>query len=81
MVRHLPFSQICFQTHGYRNCQSWEHATPETNSEHEPAHWRSEMSAVNRTLGQPGINVAMNQAICDVFSASESASELVMNEQ
>jgi len=39
------------------------------------------MSAVNRTLGQPGINVAMNQAICDVFSASESASELVMNEQ
>jgi hypothetical protein len=80
MVRHLPFSQIRFQTLGYGNCQSWEDATPKTNSEREPAHWRSEMSAVNRALGQPGINVAMNQAICDVFSASESASEWVMKE-
>jgi hypothetical protein len=27
-----------------------------------------------------GMNAAVNQVICDVFSASESASEWVMNE-
>ncbi len=40
---------------------------------------RSERSQPART-GQRGVNTVVNQAICDVFSASESASERVMNE-
>ena len=35
------------------------------------------------TTARPGhavVNLAMNQAVCDVFSASASASERVMNE-
>jgi len=34
------------------------------------------------TTARPGhavVNLAMNQAVCDAFSASESASERVMN--
>ena len=39
---------------------------------------RNERRPTART-GRRGVNTAVNQAICDVFSASESASERVMN--
>jgi hypothetical protein len=42
-----------------------------------------DFKTINRTPGPArryGVNVAMNQAAYDVFSASESASERVMNE-
>ena len=41
--------------------------------------WRSEVSAVNSTHGPARHKIAMNRRLNDVFSASESARERVMN--